>query len=259
MSFWFILWVLISVFLLGFLAWTILILVRQKAVWKSYAAKHQLRYKPNSFFEVPEMNGIIDTHSVSVFSGEHSSPDARYSRKMTAIEIQLASKMPIEGGVASNGMTDIVQGLNFKDESTFDHKSWKKTYIAKSANRTVLEAYLTPERLDALTNLMKVENFWIILIFKDDVMLLRLDTSDPLNTEAKLDKVVKGMIKTAQALELNDGEADRLAKVEAKAPAKAVSIDLDEKTADSIGLELEEDEEPSEDQSSEENPSTEKE
>lgn len=257
MSFWFILWLVISVLLTGFLIWTIVILVKQKAVWKAYANKHKLRYKPHTFFSPPEMNGVIDTHSVHLFPGEHATPDARYSRKMTAVEIQLANKMPVEGGVASDGMVDLIQGLSFKEEYKPEHKLWQKSYIASAESKAVLEAYFSKERLDALLKLMKVENFWVIFIFRGDVTLLRLDTSDPLNSQEKLDKVVKTMVKTAQILEFKDGEEDRLKQVLKKKPvAKAVSIDVDDEIEDT-GLKLEEDE--SDQAEPEEKPSTEKE
>lgn len=242
MSFWFLLWVMISACLLGFLFWTILILMTQKKVWKNYAEKHKLRYKPNNFFDAPDMNGIIDTHSISLFSGEHSLPGERYTRKMTSMEIQLASKMPIDGGMASGGFVDIIEKLGFKEELEPQHSAWKKSYIASADNKSVFDSFLTKERLDALLSLMKVEKFWVIFIFKEDTTLLRLDVSDPLGAYGKLDKIVKALIKVAQTLELRDGEADRLKLEVKKRPKSEVSIEFKDDEIDDIGLQLEEDE-----------------
>lgn len=239
MSFWLVVWAIISITLLFFLAWTIFILVKQKATWKAYATKNKLRFKPNSFFSAPDMSGLVDTHSVSLFMGEHSGPDARFSRKMTAIEIQLSSKIPLEGAIGSGGMVDIIQGLNYKEEHRPKHKDWQKSYIAAGESAGGLQTYLTEERVGAITDLFKVKNAWSILIFKDDVFLLRIDTPDPLFTNDKLDKLIKKMMKAAQLLELKKGESARIKEEVVKRSSEAISLDVDEEKLENTGLSLE--------------------
>lgn len=263
MSLWFFIWLIISVFLLGFLGWTVFIITKQKSVWKQFAAKHKLRFKANTFLDSPEMNGLIDTHAVSLFASEHQTADARYSRKMTALEIQLAASMPVEGGIASNGLVDIVQDIGFKEEFEPKHKLWKKSFIAKAESKAFLDAYFTKERLDALLSLMKVETFWVILIFRGDTTLLRIDTNDPLDSQKKLAQITSKMVKVAQILELKEGEERRLKAEAAKVPKKSVSIALDEEKIEDTGLQLEDDEDPDDegdqDSSEDEKPETEKE
>lgn len=257
MSIWFFLWLILSGALLYFLGWTVFILTRQKGAWRAYASRHKLRYKPNSFFEAPEISGTIGNHTISVFSGEHMADDARRARKLMAAEVQLSGVMPIEGGVASGGHVDIVQSLGFKEEIRPKHPGWDKSWIASSSNKHVLESYLTPERLDALTSLMKIKSAWVILIFRDDVMLLRLDTPDPLDSGQKLDRLMKKMLQVADTLELQKGEDSRLKEEAAKTPTQAVSLEVSEDDLAGSAFQLEEDE----DQDSEEDdekPSTEK-
>ncbi len=242
MSIWLLIWLLISAALLGFLFWTILILVRQQAVWKKYAAKHKLRFKPNSFFEVPEIAGLMGEHAINAFSGEHMGPDARFSRKMTAIEIQLASKMPVNGGIASAGMVDLVQGMGFKEEYSPRHAKWEDSYMAAAASRNVLEIYLNETRLNALTDLMAIKNAWVILVFKGDVTLLRIDTPDPLCTEKTLDMMAQKMLATAKVLELEKGEAGLLKEAATKKPKNEVSLEVNEDKLENTGLQLEDDE-----------------
>jgi len=241
LSIWFVVWILISAALLFFLAWTIFILLKQKALWKNYAKQNKLRFKPNSFFIVPEMSGLMGAHSISLFGGEHSGADQRFSRKMTAIEIQLSSKMPVDGGIASEGMVEIVQGMGFKEEYSPKYPKWDKAYIASAASKNVLAAYLTEERLAVITDLMALENAWIILVFKGDVMLLRLDTPDPLFTKDKLDNAVQKMLAAAKVLELDKGEARILKEESVKSPKKSVSLSVDEDELENTGLELEDD------------------
>lgn len=258
MSFWLVVWLLISVTLLFFLGWTVFILIKQKDTWKKYASKHKLRFKPNGFFEAPEMNGLIDTHAVSLFMGEHSGPDARFSRKMTAIEIKLSSSMPFQGAIASGGMVELVQGLSHKEEHRPKYKHWDKSYVASGDSGGAIGSYLTEERLKVLTGLFRVKNAWSILIFKDGVFLLRVDTPDPLFTEKALDGLIKKMVAAAQVLELKKGESGRLKEDMVKRSAESISLDVDDDILEDTGLSLEDDDQDEPEEASAK-PSTEKE
>ncbi|MGB0719143.1 MAG: hypothetical protein ACPGRX_01635 [Bdellovibrionales bacterium] len=241
MSLWFILWLLMSLALLSFMGWTFVILMRQKQAWKTYAAKRKLRFKSLAFTAVPEMSGTIGDHTISFFSSEHANVNARGSRKLTAIEINLNSRMPTFGGVASGGMVPIMKELNLKQEYRPKHKAWNKSYIAAANNRAVLQAYLTDARVGALCDVMAVKNAWVILIFRDESMLLRVDTPDPLDSPAKIDALVKQMLATAEVLELKKGESEILKSEAVQSVVKSAGLEIDEAAFDApIGLELEE-------------------
>lgn len=245
MSPWFILLFIIGGALLFFQGWTFLILLRQKAAWKAYAAKRKLRYKSLAFMNASEVSGVVDEHTISIFTSEHIAEDIRGSRKLTALEVNLNSTMPIFGGVASGGMVPILQGLRLKQQyRPDDHAGWNESYIAAADNRTVLQSYLTPERLDALCDLMTLPNVWVMFIFRDERMLLRVDTADPLDNPAKVDSLVKTMLKVANVLELKPGESKRLKKEEAKSMTRDLSLEVDEKAfEESAEIELEDDQE----------------
>jgi hypothetical protein len=228
-SIWFIIWLVLSGSLLYFLGWTLYILYRQKKAWKLFANQKKLRYRSKSILGSPEMSGTIDKYTVNIFIAEHMSPDARSSRKLTAVEIQLASKMPFDGGLASGGMVPIMQGFRLKEEYRPDHPKWDKNYIAASSSRGALEAYLTPPRIDALTSMMKIRNGWVIFVFRGDSMLLRFDTPDPLDSIEKLSKILKKMMDTSMILELNKGEEGILKAEAAKRSAKEVNIAVDDR------------------------------
>ncbi len=254
MSIWFVLWVLLSLALLYFMGWTLLILFKQKKAWRAYAKKHKLRYISRQLLGTPEISGAMGDYTINMFPSEHISPDARGSRKLTAIEIQLSTMLPVEAGVANGGMVEVVQGFGFKEEMRPDHKDWDKSYIASADSKAVLDEYLTKERLDALLSLMKVDNSWVILVFRGETALLRFDTPDPLPLPKKIDALTKQMLKAAAALELKDGESGRLKAKKARKRQKEAAIEVDEDALDT-GLSLEEDGAPDDDQG-EEKPST---
>lgn len=210
MSIWFLLWLVLSASLLYFLFWTLYILYRQKGAWKIYAAKKNLRYVSKSLLASPELSGITNDYTVTVFTGEHGTEEGKGTRKLTAVEVNLASHMPFDGGIASGGMVPLVKSLNLKEEFVLPHAGWDKNAIAASANRAALELYLTPARQEAIVSLMKMRNAWVILLFRGDVMLLRIDTPDPLDSPKKLDHILRRMTDTARLLELKSDEIEKL-------------------------------------------------
>ena len=218
-----IVWLLVSGVLLSFLGWTILTLFRQKQAWARYAAKHKMRYKPGTTFDSPSINGVVDGYTVSLFTGEHASKDGRVSRKMTAIEVKLFSVMPFGGALASGGMVDVVSSLSFREEYKADRPGWKQSNIIAADSAAAIQEYAKPERLDALIDLMNINNAWVVVLFKENLMLLRLDTPYPLDTDAKIDELIQKMIAAAKVLELRDGEDGMLKREIGKKPPQSVA------------------------------------
>lgn len=241
MSIPFILWLVLSLFLIGFWVWTSVILFKQKRSWKRYAAKKKLRYLPNKFYDTPDIGGAIDGYKVRVFSTTHPSRNARGERRLTTIEVSLLTHLPVDGAVASGGMVDIVEDLNLSKAFRPDANGWDDSYVVRSKDNNVMRAYLTGDRLRALIDLMKIKNAWIILIFAINEGLLRIDTPDPLEDIEKLDKIVTQMVEAAKILDLAKGEGSRLEQQKKPDDTGGV-LELDHDALDKAGgLELEDD------------------
>ncbi len=240
LSIWVFIWILLSAGLLGFSAWTFYVLYSQKKSWREFAKKNKLRFGLSKPISAPEITGVIDDYTIGIFTAEHASPDARGMRKLTAVEVALKSEMPIEGAVGSGGMVPLIQSLDFNEEFRPDHGAWDSSYIIRTRNRDVIEGYLSAERLNALTSVMKVKNLWLIFIFRKEGVLLRVDMPDPLVTSEKIEKIVKTLIKTAKVLELKEGEAKRLSAQRQKTKDEDRMVSVDDKTGEEdIDLELE--------------------
>lgn len=242
MSIWLALWLSLSFVLVVFMVWTLVIMLRQKAAWKRFAADQHLRYKPGPFFSSPEVSGVFEDYTVSVFGSEHTAPDSRNSRKLTAIEITLKSKMPMAGAVGSGGMIEIIKRFDYHNEFKPADTDWSKEYIAVSRNSAALEAYLDGARVKALSALMKIKNVWLIFIFEKDDTLLRIDTPDPLEDKKRLVSLLKKMVRTAKILELREEESKTLSLKKAARPAKGNAVPLKEDGKEDFEFELEEDE-----------------
>ncbi len=224
LTFWFLIWLALSVGVLGFAGWTVFVLQSQKLTWQNFAKKYKLRYTAKAFLQSPDVSGTVEGYTVDLFSGEHVAEDFRGTRKLSAMEIKLSSTMPFEAAIGSGGMVPVIRQLNMKEELTLEHEGWSPSFIAASNNKPALQAYMTPERLAALTGLMKIKNSWVIFIFRGDTMLLRFDTADALHEMPKLEKLLQKMIAVARVLELGKGEEARLKMAEAQKPAPGVVV-----------------------------------
>lgn len=258
MSVWFILWVLISAALIVFSVWTMVILYQQKKSWRLFARKNKLRYRSKALMLSPEIHGVYKGYSIGVFTSEHMMPDGRTDRKMTAIEVEMESRMPIGGAMGSKGMVAIIQKLDFSDTYQPDDERWDTENIIRCDDKKIIQAYLDDSRLAALLKLMEMKNAWMLFIFKGNDTILRIDTPDPLEGSGKLEKTIDMMIEVAQALELRKGEGKNLAAYKSQREARGARVDVDEKALENPSVFELEDEEGS-DMSSGDHNSSEKE
>lgn len=236
-----VIWGLLSASLLGFLGWTAFILARQKRAWREFARQNNLRFKVKGFLLSPEITGVMRDYGVALFTAEHGNEQARTTRKMSAIEIILKSRMPVGGALGSGDMVALIQGRGYTQEYKPKLKAWDKEYIAMAENARFLKAYLTPERLAGLVKLMKTKNIWVIFIFDGRDTLLRIDTPDALDDLEKLRKTIDRLLEVAAVLELEDGEGEKLmAQAEAK-QEQAVPKLQEPQEEGGLSLELEDD------------------
>jgi hypothetical protein len=237
MTIWFFLWLALSLTLLFFFSWTLLILFRQKISWKQYAEKRGLRYVSPSLMGPPRLDGVLSDRTISLFSSEHQRDDGRLSRKLTAIEITPEGSMPFAGGLASSGMVRILKAIDYRHEIKPSFARWPKEYMVATDNKAAMEAYLTEDRIKALLGLFSMPHVWGILAFRDDVFLLRLDMPQALDDFKQLDDVIKKMIAAIKLLELKPGEEKALKSIVVKEVEKAIILD-DGAVEDATGLEL---------------------
>lgn len=217
-------------------------LLMQKRAWKDFSRKYKLRYKNTAFMHSPTVNGIYKGYSLGIFSSEHELERGVNTRKMTAIEIELDSRMPFEGAIGNGGMVSIVQSLGYSDELQPAFDVWSTEYICRSQDRGAMEAYLTQERVEALVSLMKTKNVWVIFVFKGNDTLLRIDTPEAFEKEEKLTKIIDRMIDVAKLMELKEHESRELTAIHNRRNTGTPTVKINDEYLAFAGLELEEDE-----------------
>ena len=241
MSVYFIIWAVLTTFLLLFWVWSTTILYQQKKSWKAYAQKKKLRYRANRFFDSPEISGAFEGYKIVGFTSEHDQQDGRLIKRLTCLEVSLKGSLPVSTAIASGGMVDVVEELSFQYEYRPDIRGWDNSYIARSRDEDVMRAYLTTERLQQLVKLMKVKNSWIILIFVGGQGLLRIDTPDPLDNIKTLEKYVRALVSAAKVLDLDRGEAEKLMSSTQKKAEGLMDLDNVDVFEQPINLTLEDD------------------
>ena len=241
LSVYFYIWLFISLFLLGFWGWTLLVVVQQKRAWKAFAEKRQLRFHDQGMFATPMVGGSIDSYGVSLFASEHSELDERSQRRLTAIELSLQSDFPFACGVASGGMVSVVDAFDIRHEYKPQVKGWDNAYVLRTSDLQMAQNYFSEERMQKVLDLMKIEKAWIILIFFEDRGILRMDTPYPIDNPEELDKLITQMIDAARTLEIGKGETKDLLRKKSEKDKGQPVLSVDEDILDDhLGLELEE-------------------
>lgn len=241
MTIWLVIWAIVSLSLLAFSGWTLIILFQQKKAWRDFARKHKLRFKNTAFMSSPKINGVYKGYSIGIFTSEHEPDRGTNSRKLTAIEVELESRMPIGGALGSGGMVSIVQSLGYSDEYIPPYEGWSNEYVCRSEDKGVMEAYLNAARVKALVELMKMKNAWVIFICKGNDTLLRIDTPEPFEREDKLTKTIERMIEVARLMELGKGESIELATLKNRRNSGVPVVAIKDEDIAYTGLELEDD------------------
>jgi hypothetical protein len=239
MSIWFFIWLSVSLLLLGFSAWTFYIVLQQKKAWREFSKKNKLRYRKTSFMNSPKINGLYKDFALGIFTSEHQSGDGRATRKMTAIEIEMKSRLPVSGAIGSGGMVPIIQSLDFPEEFKPDTKDWSQEYIIRCDQTKILKEYLNPQRIEALDRFMKRKNIWLIYLFKPQGTILRIDTPEPLERLNKLEKTVDELIELARLLELQKEESSKLSMLKTQKEMKTPVVEIHDDEIKNITIELE--------------------
>ena len=208
---WILIWVVLSLFVLGITAWSYVILREQKKAWQAFAKKHGMEYKPGSFMGPPAMSGRVGEYFVSFFTGRQQTADARGSRYMTVIEIDMKCGLPTAAAIGTKDTRAFIDTLRLDHVYSPDAPAdaWSPDYPARTRDIARLNAYLTPARLAALHGLFTMKNVLVLFFFDERDCLLRMETVDPLRDEKKMDKIVARIL--GEVAKLMPTEAERKA------------------------------------------------
>lgn len=206
MSLWILLWLVLSAIILGASGWSAVILLRQKEAWQAFAARHKMTYTPGKFMGPPSLEGFIDKYSISFFTAERQAPDVRNRRFVTVVEITCPEGFIEAAAAGTAEMVPFMENMPNVSPMSIDAAKWEQGSRLFARNRDAVRLYLTPERLEHLTQLLATRNADVIVLFDDDQAVIRLETSDPILDADKAEKIIKRLIHHAQGMRISKQE-----------------------------------------------------
>lgn len=201
--FWIFIWVVLSAIVIGATAWSLQILLRQKAAWEAYAKRRNMSFTRGTFMGPAEIVGVIEDYKVNFFTAERQTLDMRGKRYVSVIEIQLAEGL-FDGGVAgTKEMMPFMQTLTQLHPYPAKKEGWDASHVVFVRNDDIANAYFTPERLDTFQQLLSTRNADVLIVFNHEELVVRMETSDPMMDAEKIDKIVARQIGLANKLRIS--------------------------------------------------------
>lgn len=188
---WLFIWIVLSSIVIGSTLWSLKILMDQKGAWEKFAKDKKFILNKGTLMGPAEMNGVIGEYKLSFFTAERDGEDSRNRRLMTVMEINLIDG-GVDGGVfGTQKMLPFMQSLDKLHSYKIEGVSWEDGHFAFVHNDEAVRAYLTADRLDAMSQILKTKNADVVVLFNARELLVRMETSDPMKNTEKLDKITK--------------------------------------------------------------------
>lgn len=208
MTIWVFLWLILSVIILGASVWSAVILYRQKKAWQVFAAKHSMTYTAGRFMAPPTLDGFIEQYRVSFFTAERQSPDVRQRRFVTVVEIVFPEGVIAAAAMGTKEMVPFMETLNQLTPLAITNDKWHQDFRAFAQGRDAVRLYLTSERMEHVIQILSTKNADVLLVFNENLGVVRIETSDPILDPAKAEKVIMRLIRHAQGLKISKTERE---------------------------------------------------
>jgi hypothetical protein len=224
--FW-LLWFVVSAFILSIYAWSLWILYQQKKAWKAFAKKNDLEYRPGRLTEPPFVTGKYRKHKIFLYTSIQETADVRGQRFVTAIEIELGQGLPVPAALGTKEVGYLIMNLRFNMEYEPDSEHWKNSYVLRTTNTAMLDKYLTKERLETIGKLFAMNSASVLFFFDPVEAVLRIETSDPLRDSTRIEKIIDRILRDVEKLKTSAEEQKEIENAaNAAPPPGSVEIEL---------------------------------
>jgi hypothetical protein len=213
LSIWFLLWFVLAIIILGATVWSTIILMQQKKAWKAYAAKKGLVFTANKFFESPTLEGIIDGYNVSFFTALQQKEDSRKNRQISVMQINANCSFVDGIGAGTKEMLPFLQSLEAITPHDMKVRKWDKAHHIQSQNKSIIDAYLSEERVAILSGILKMPNADVLILLDKNEGVFRFETSNPFQDEKKIEVLVDKLIARIEKLKPSDEEVKTLSSM----------------------------------------------
>ncbi|HAJ90333.1 MAG TPA: hypothetical protein DCM27_04880 [Rhodospirillaceae bacterium] len=189
MNIWFMIWVFVATFILGTSVWSYLILLKQKRAWEIVSKKCDLRYSSEAVLKSPSLSGVFRGIELDIFSDQPISGKFREGGARTIFQFTLKAPLPSQGMIGSMAFKNFIDGLSVQEKFVGEGST---ALLPSLYNRVrsveLMVPYFTKERVSALNAVLNIKNSPAVLIFSQDETLLRIESADPFDDPARLEK-----------------------------------------------------------------------
>ena len=218
MSIWFLLWFVLAFIILGATLWSTIILIQQKKAWREYAAKKGLTFTPNKFFEPATIEGILGGCNISFFTATQQKEDSRKNRQLSVMQINVNTAFVDGIGAGTKEMLPFLQSLEALTVHDVKVGKWDKAHDIRSRNKKAVDAYLTEERTNILSSILKMPNADVLILLDSNEGVFRFETSNPMIEVKKIDALVSKLIARIEKLKPSVEELKKFEGLVDKAP-----------------------------------------
>jgi hypothetical protein len=210
---WILVWLLLSLTVLGIAVWSFMILFKQKKAWAAYAKRNGLNYEAGKLFGPPVVTGDRDGMYYSFFTGAQNSKDSRGQRLVTVLEFDMKHGMPTGAVMGTKDTSPFIDQLRLKDEfkPNFDTNIWDPSYILRTRDTYKLAGLFTAERAKAIHNIFSFKRAAALLFFDEIDCIARIEVSDPLNDVERFEKIIQRIHGNLKKFDLTPEEAQEVA------------------------------------------------
>lgn len=255
---WVLLWIIVSVFVIGIFFWNFQILMQRKSAWKKFADRHKLEYTSNSLMQSPSVTGMLSGLRIYLYEDVQQTDDITGQRFVTSIDVDLGEGFPTGAALATREYKEFLSALNFRDTYTINENFREKEYIVRARSAKALKEFMTEERIKIIENLFSMKNSIVLFFFDELEAIMHIETTDPLVDIAHIEKIFKKVLTISKRIMPEEHEKAHLTDEQRKKLMEAGQrTNTDNKTSlvvptdAPVDLELEEDDETEDSDSSE--------
>ena len=192
---------LLSLIVMGVFFWSTAILQQQKKAWAAAAKKLGFVYNDGGrYMASPSLAGTLGEAAYTLATDQLRTDDAQGQRSITAIEVEMGPGMRTTAVLAMPNFATLLAPVEMAETLTPEEVDIVAGTIIKTADAALLRDSLTVERRKTLQALFGLKNAQVLWYFSPENCIVRIETTDPLTSADKVEKLVRRLAQSASVL-----------------------------------------------------------
>jgi hypothetical protein len=141
-----------------------------------------------------EIAGTINEYTVNFFTAERQTEDMRGKRYVSVIEIAVKEGL-FDGGVAgTKELQPFMQSLNALHPYVVEKEGWEKSHAIFVREDAPANEYFKSDKLNLFAQVLGTRNADVLIVFNNEEIIIRMETTDPMLSAEKIEKIVTRQI-----------------------------------------------------------------